>query len=62
AVTAPQFNADGSIQTPATFVGTVSGSTCIADDTPVTLTVIDSTGSIGTAVVTVVYTDSANCS
>lgn len=60
AVTAPQFNADGSILTPATFVGTVSGSACVTADTPVTLTVIDSHGSIGTAVVTVVNTN-PNC-
>ncbi|TSE20056.1 MULTISPECIES: hypothetical protein [Tepidimonas] len=61
AVTAPEFNADGSIKTPGSFVGTVSGTTCVKADTPVTLTVIDSHGSIGTAVVTVVDTNPASC-
>ena len=61
AVTAPEFNTDGSIKTPGSFVGTVSGTTCVAADTPVTLTVIDSHGLIGTAVVTVVNTNPAAC-
>jgi len=61
AVTNPVFNPDGTIKTFGSFVGTVSGSTCVAADTAVTLTVLDSNGSVGTAIVTVVNTDLAAC-
>jgi hypothetical protein len=54
AVTNPVFNPDGTINTFGSFVGTVSGTTCVATDTTVILTVLDSNGSVGTATVTVV--------
>ncbi|TSE20222.1 hypothetical protein Talka_01117 [Tepidimonas alkaliphilus] len=56
-VTPPEFNADGSVRTYGSFVATVSGNVCVTGDTPVTLTVIDANGSVGTATVTVVDTD-----
>ncbi|MGQ9724752.1 MAG: hypothetical protein ACUVVU_05260 [Tepidimonas sp.] len=61
AVTPPVFNADGTIRAFGSFVGTVSGTTCVAADTAVTLTVVDSSGSTGTATVTVANTIPAAC-
>ncbi|WP_333709276.1 hypothetical protein [Tepidimonas ignava] len=49
----PQFNTDGSVKAYGSFVGTV-GSGCVAEDTEVTVTVVDQNGSVGTAKVTVV--------
>jgi len=54
AVTKPEFNPDGTVKTLGSFVGTVSGTACVAENTAVTLTVIDSNGSVGNATVTVV--------
>jgi hypothetical protein len=54
AVTKPEFNPDGTVKTFGSFVGTVSGTACVAENTAVTLTVIDSNGSVGNATVTVV--------
>jgi hypothetical protein len=54
AVTKPEFNPDGTVKTFGSFVGTVSGTACVAANTAVTLTVIDSNGSVGNATVTVV--------
>jgi len=60
-VTKPEFNADGSIKTYGSFVATVSGTTCIDADTPVTITVVDSNGSAGTATLTVSDTNPVAC-
>jgi len=60
AVTDPVFNPDGTVKTFGSFVGTVSGSTCVAGNTPVTLTVLDGDGLLGTATVTVLNTN-PNC-
>lgn len=49
----PQFNTDGSVKAYGSFVGAV-GSGCVAEDTEVTVTVVDQNGSVGTAKVTVV--------
>jgi hypothetical protein len=54
AVTKPEFDPDGRVKTFGSFVGTVSGTACVAENTAVTLTVIDSNGSVGNATVTVV--------
>lgn len=54
AVNKPEFNPDGTVKTFGSFVGTVSGTACVAANTAVTLTVIDSNGSVGNATVTVV--------
>lgn len=54
AVTKPEFNPDGTVKTFGSFVGTVPGTACVAANTAVTLTVIDSNGSVGNATVTVV--------
>ena len=54
AVTKPEFNPDGTVKTFGSFVGTVPGTACVAENTAVTLTVIDSNGSVGKATVTVV--------
>ncbi|WP_156137281.1 hypothetical protein [Tepidimonas taiwanensis] len=50
--TPPTFNADGTIRTNGSFIGTV-GSQCVAANQDVVITVIDSNGSVGTATVTV---------
>lgn len=60
-VTKPEFNADGSVKTYGSFTGTVSGTTCVSANTPVTITVVDSNGSVGTATVTVADTNPAAC-
>lgn len=54
AVNKPEFNPDGTVKTFGSFVGAVSGTACVAANTAVTLTVIDSNGSVGNATVTVV--------
>ena len=59
-VTNPVLNPDGTIRTAGSFVATVSDSTCIQGDTEVTLTVLDSDASVGTATVKVVDTN-PNC-
>lgn len=61
AVTKPEFNTDGTIKTFGSFVGTVSGTTCVAASTAVTITVVDSDGSTGTATLTVANTNPAAC-
>jgi hypothetical protein len=60
-IVSPSFNADGTVKDFGSFVATVSGTQCVAVDTPVTLTVIDTNGSVGTAVVTVTNSDPAAC-